>query len=178
MLAQVVSILVLDSEGQRMAVKYANTNIEAFKDFNSQQKFEKNLHQKASRLAGRTEVEVVMVDEYIALVRSVNDIWLYLVGDASENELLLLEAFNAVYQGLNVITNNSIGKRQVYDNLDSVFLMLDEVTDGSVLFETDAAVLNNRINMVEGDQTTQTDAMTFNQALQSAKEQVARQFFS
>ena len=46
----------------------------------------------------------MMVGEYLALFRSSNDVVVYLVGEGEENELMLLELMNAIYQCICTIT--------------------------------------------------------------------------
>eukprot|EP00922_Rhytidocystis_sp_ex-Travisia-forbesii_P049848 GHVS01074165.1.p1 GENE.GHVS01074165.1~~GHVS01074165.1.p1 ORF type:complete len:241 (+),score=55.68 GHVS01074165.1:127-849(+) len=237
MLSQVVSILILDAEGNRLAVKYmpfcevsssaGNVTMlssgpakvgshpttsgmarmkagassgggtgdsavvlengeRCLKDYTSQTKFESQLTTKATRLTGRTEVEILMIDRYVALFRSINDISLYVVGDSDANELMLLDVANAVYQGLSNITSGQVGKRQVLEHLDSVFLMLDEVVDGGVILETDAGVITSRLNMTGGNSSSGPtgaegggpETTAFNQAITHAKENLMRSFLS
>uniref|UniRef100_A0A0G4EYX7 Coatomer subunit zeta n=1 Tax=Chromera velia CCMP2878 TaxID=1169474 RepID=A0A0G4EYX7_9ALVE len=175
MLAQVLAIVLLDSEGQRIAAKYHQKN-EAFSDFVAQQKFEKQLSQKPNRRTNRNEVEVVTIDDFVALFRSSNDVFLYVVGDPAENEVIVLELVNALHQALTNICGGGISKKSLFDNLDSVFLLLDEATDGAVIFETEPGLLQQRVHMSDGDLSV--DNLTFNQALASAKEQITKSFLS
>eukprot|EP00922_Rhytidocystis_sp_ex-Travisia-forbesii_P049847 GHVS01074164.1.p1 GENE.GHVS01074164.1~~GHVS01074164.1.p1 ORF type:complete len:240 (+),score=49.73 GHVS01074164.1:29-748(+) len=236
MLSQVVSILILDADGNRLAVKYMPSNEAScagggtsglagpnklgnysttgvarmkagvptgtgdaasvlgaleggercLKDFASQTKFESQLTAKAKRLTGRTEVEIMMIDRYVALLRSVNDVSMYVVGDSDTNELMLLDVANAIFQGLSNITSGQVGKRQILENLDSVFLMLDEVVDGGVILETDASVITSRLSMTGGQgsaggvagEGAPPETTAFNQAITHAKENLMRSFLS
>eukprot|EP00921_Rhytidocystis_pertsovi_P009548 GHVQ01015397.1.p1 GENE.GHVQ01015397.1~~GHVQ01015397.1.p1 ORF type:complete len:185 (+),score=42.49 GHVQ01015397.1:87-641(+) len=156
------------------------------RDFVSQTKLEQQLAMKANRLVGSTEVEIVMVDKFMSLIRSVNDVAIYVIGDMDENELMLLEVITAVYQCLSTITSGQIGKRQILEQLDSVFLMLDEVVDSGVILETDAAVITSRLNMLDGqtsssgqgNEVTTSETTAFNQALSQARDNLMRNFLT
>ncbi|CEM20956.1 unnamed protein product [Vitrella brassicaformis CCMP3155] len=171
---QVAAIVVLDSDGGRIAVKYFGEH-DDFKDFAAQQKFEKQLSEKSNRLTGRNDVEIMMVGEYLALFRSSNDVVVYLVGEGDENELMLLELMNAIYQCICTITGNQVWRRSLLEHLDSLFLMLDECTDGGIIFGTDPAIITQRSNMLEGEPQ---EGQPFQAALASAREHISRQLFS
>eukprot|EP00920_Eleutheroschizon_duboscqi_P003973 GHVT01009273.1.p4 GENE.GHVT01009273.1~~GHVT01009273.1.p4 ORF type:complete len:109 (+),score=5.53 GHVT01009273.1:1567-1893(+) len=107
MLCQVAGIVILNSDGERIAVRYFSDGIgpNSFQDFAAQTRFEQQLFSKSNRLsAGRTEVEIVMVDDAVALFRSINDICVFVVGDPQENELVLLEVINTIVLVLGNIT--------------------------------------------------------------------------
>eukprot|EP00923_Selenidium_pygospionis_P037262 GHVN01065266.1.p1 GENE.GHVN01065266.1~~GHVN01065266.1.p1 ORF type:complete len:171 (+),score=20.92 GHVN01065266.1:36-548(+) len=151
MLCQIFGLLVMDSDGGRIAVKYTpGTQHAEFKDYLSQTKFETQLMQRSQRLAGRTDVEVVMVGDVLALFRSINDVCIFVLAEPDENAFVLLEVANEMSTVLNNITSGQVGKRQLFEHLDEVFLMLDEIVDGGVIFEVDANMTTSRIRMVEG----------------------------
>jgi len=178
MLSQVLGIALLDIDGARLAVKYCPSprHKDTFKDYAAQAAFEGQMTEKANNLSGRSEVEAIMIGDYLVLVRIVNDVSIFVIGDPAENELILLEVVNAIHNCLTAITSNQVGKRQVFERLSSVFLMLDEVVDGGVIFETDSGVITSRIQMVEGDGTQ--EPTPFNQALSTAKDNIMRSFLS
>ncbi|CBZ52171.1 hypothetical protein NCLIV_019600 [Neospora caninum Liverpool] len=206
----VSGVALLDSEGERLAVKYPrqaaasaqpSTPAEeaqakkegGVKDFASQRQLEQQLVQKFSRLAGRNEVEAFELAGYVALGKSVNDVLLFVVAEDGANEMLLLEIFNTLTAVLSSLTNGQIGKKQILDNLDGVFLMLDEVFDSGLLLQLDPGVVLARINMQDdaaanaggagaggagaGGEATSTQA-AFNQAISSAKENLIRSLLS
>eukprot|EP00916_Digyalum_oweni_P008777 GHVL01014641.1.p1 GENE.GHVL01014641.1~~GHVL01014641.1.p1 ORF type:complete len:179 (+),score=31.99 GHVL01014641.1:18-554(+) len=168
-LCQVCALLILDNDGQRIACRYLQTS--DFCDFLSQQKFEAHVVAKSLKVTGRQEVEIVMVEEYVVVLRSHPDVTIYLVGAPDENEVLLLEVMNALHAALSIITNNSISKRSLLENLDSTFLLLDELTDGGVILETNPQILVNRISMMDSSAPVDTQ-LSFNQALQAARRQL------
>lgn len=163
---QIKAILILDSDGGRIAAKYFS-NAPSFADVTSQMQFEKSVIAKVARVRC-SEVEVVMTDDYLILVKTSNDVHIILVAGENENEIMLLEVSNAITQGLNSITGNSCGKRQLLEHLDLVLLLIDEVCDRGMVLETDHQTLTNRIHMLDDVQQEQSFQMAFS----SAKEQV------
>ncbi|KAF8820267.1 clathrin adaptor complex small chain subfamily protein [Cardiosporidium cionae] len=178
MLRQVIGICILDTEGGRLAVKYYNRSDcpKSFERYSSQIQFEKKMMQKANKLAGRPDVEILMVEEHLVLFCSLQDICVCIIGDPNENELLLLEVVNAVTETLSLITNGHVGKRQLLTHMDAVFLMLDEIIDEGIIFETDPTVILSRINMNEATETS--ESTPFNQAISLARENLLRSFLS
>ncbi|KEP63366.1 UNVERIFIED_CONTAM: clathrin adaptor complex small chain subfamily protein [Hammondia hammondi] len=199
----VSGVALLDSEGERLAVKYprpagsaqsgaaedANAKKEGgVRDFASQRQLEQQLVQRFSRLNGRNDVEAFELGGYVALGKSTNDVLLFVVAEDGANELLLLEIFNTLTAVLSSLTNGQIGKKQILDNLDGVFLMLDEVFDSGLLLQLDPGVILARINMQDdeaagasgagaGGEALSTQA-AFNQAISSAKENLIRSLLS
>eukprot|EP01066_Platyproteum_vivax_P017432 Platyproteum_vivax@DN7365_c0_g1_i4.p2 len=170
--SQVAVILILDSDGNRIAVKYL-TDDPAFGDFKQQEKFEQGVVAKSSKIVFRSEVEVVMVDKYVVLFKNFSDAFVYLIGPETENELLLLEVMNALIGALQQVTSN-ISKRTLMENLDSVFLVIDELTDGGVVMQTNSQVIVNRCSMVDATETTHPTTGGLKEALAAARRQLIR----
>eukprot|EP00923_Selenidium_pygospionis_P037252 GHVN01065256.1.p1 GENE.GHVN01065256.1~~GHVN01065256.1.p1 ORF type:complete len:137 (+),score=13.47 GHVN01065256.1:36-446(+) len=125
MLCQIFGLLVMDSDGGRIAVKYTpGTQHAEFKDYLSQTKFETQLMQRSQRLAGRTDVEVVMVGDVLALFRSINDVCIFVLAEPDENAFVLLEVANEMSTVLNNIT-------RCVDHFDSVGSLLAAVRWGN-----------------------------------------------
>ena len=57
------------------------------------------------------------------------DLIFYLIGDPSENELMLHSALVAFTDALHMLLRNQVEKRGVLENLDLVLLCLDETID-------------------------------------------------
>ncbi|PFH36060.1 clathrin adaptor complex small chain subfamily protein [Besnoitia besnoiti] len=198
---RVSGVAILDSEGERLAVKYSRTVSPSraqaqetkarrdgdVKDFASQRQLEQQLVQRFAKLVGRNEVEAFEVGEYVALGQSMNDVLLFLVAEDGANEILLLEVFNTLTSVLTSLTNGQVGKKQILDNLDVVFLMLDEVFDNGLVLQLDPGVVLARIHM-QDDETAVSSAgaggeapsaqTAFNQAISSAKENLIRSLLS
>ncbi|EEA06755.1 clathrin adaptor complex small chain family protein [Cryptosporidium muris RN66] len=175
MLQTILGCIILDSDGERIASRYyGNYKSNSFMRLCNQLEFEKQLYQKGSKLAGRNEAEAIFVDEFLCLVYAINDICIYLISKKSENELILLDVINCIYGTLLTVTVNNISKKSLFENLDSVHLILDEVVDESgIILETDPRVVYQRIRMQGSNALEET---SFNQAFTTAKENIMRSF--
>ncbi|CDO62799.1 coatomer subunit zeta, putative [Plasmodium reichenowi] len=199
---QLEGIVILDSDGNRIAVKYYNDKLifkeeklqnfncsyesinygmDTYNDFKTvedQKLFEKDITEKIKKLGLNysNETEILLLNKYVILCLSINDIVIYIIGDDNDNEIILYEIIETVHQALNNITNNHIGKKQLIDKLDSVYLILDEIADSGIIMETSASVIINRLYMNESD--IQEQHTPLNQAISSAKENIIRSLLS
>lgn len=57
------------------------------------------------------------------------DLIFYIIGPATENELMLNSALHAFFDAVSLLLRNQVEKRSVLENLDMVLLCLDEVID-------------------------------------------------
>lgn len=150
----------------------------SLRDFEGQRRFEMHLSTKADKMTFRAEAEVLLVGDYVALFRTLNDVVVYVIGEGDENELLLAEVLNTVTQSLTTLTGTtSVSKRAVLENLGNVFLMLDEILDGGVIMETDSRLITNRVLMQENPEAP-PETTAFNQAISNARENLFRSFLS
>ncbi|CRG98948.1 coatomer subunit zeta, putative [Plasmodium relictum] len=199
---QLEAIVILDTDGKRIAVKYYNDKLllkgedklnnlnnskesinfncediyNNFRTVEDQKLFENDITEKVKRLYfDSNEVEILILSKYIILCLSINDVNIYIIGDENDNEIILHEIIQTVHQSLNNITNNQIGKRQLIDKLDSIYLILDEIADSGIIMETNSNVIINRLYMHEGDLQESTP---LNQAISSAKENIIRSLLS
>ncbi|KJP89110.1 hypothetical protein AK88_01196 [Plasmodium fragile] len=199
---QLSAIIILDNNGKRIAVKYYNDQFapkgenkllykSSSKDMMStpfeetynnlrtvedQKLFENDITEKARKLGGNSnETEVLVLNKYTILYLLINDVSIYIVGDESDNEIILHEVMQTVQQCLDNVTNNQIGKKQLLDKLDSIYLILDEIADSGIILETNPNVIINRLYMHESDLQEHTP---LNQAISSAKENIIRSLLS
>jgi len=161
------SVLVLDSEGKRICCKYFTDEYPSVKE---QLAFEKNLFQKTYR----ANAEILMWENVIAVYRSSADIFFYVTGGYDENELVLVSILNAFYDALAKLLRNQVDKRTMLENLDFVLLALDELVDNGIILESDPIVIAQRVAMKGADSDIPLSEQTISQALQSAREQIAR----
>jgi hypothetical protein len=140
----VKAILILDNDGGRLIGKYFD---EQFGSMKEQKDFEKTLFQKTHKANG----EIIMLDNLTIVYRSNIDLFFYVVGSTSQNEIMLVSVLNCLYDALNQILRKNIEKRYLLDYLDVVFLSIDEICDNGVLMETDPAQVAQRVSLKEGD---------------------------
>ncbi|KAH8520843.1 hypothetical protein H0E87_002049 [Populus deltoides] len=144
----VKNILLLDSEGKRVAVKYYSDD---WPTNNAKLAFEKSLFAKTMKSNARTEAEITMFDSNIVIYKFVQDLHFYVTGGEDENELILA----AVLQGF----------------FDSVSLLL------SMILETDANVIAGKVAVNSMDPSAPLSEQTIGQALATAREHLTRTLF-
>ncbi|SBS81209.1 coatomer zeta-1 subunit [Plasmodium ovale curtisi] len=202
---QLEAIVLLDTDGKRIAVKYYNDKVKwkeedkesggnasgnvssnigrgcdetynGLRGIKDQKLFEADITEKSKKLCcGSSEVEVLLLNKYIVLCLSINDVNMYIVGDENDNEIILYELMQTIQDSLNNITNNQIGKKQLIDKLDLVYLLLDEIADCGIIMETNSNVIISRLYMQEGELHEHTP---LNQAISSAKDNIIRSLLS
>jgi hypothetical protein len=140
----VKAILILDNDGGRIIGKYFDDQFASMKE---QKDFEKTLFQKTHKANG----EIIMLDNLTIVYRSNIDLFFYVVGSTSQNEIMLVSVLNCLYDALNQILRKNIEKRYLLDYLDAAFLSIDEICDHGILMETDPAQVAQRVSLKEGD---------------------------
>lgn len=71
----------------------------------------------------------MVIDGRVVVYRNNLDVFLYMVGSADENELMLSSVLNAFYDTLGTMFNNQVDKRSILERYDSTLLALDELID-------------------------------------------------
>jgi len=165
------NILILDSEGKRIAVKYYGNE---WTTVTQQNAFEKSIFTKTQRTNAKGEAEIIMFDNVISVFKFVSDVHFYVTGSQDENELILVTVLQSLVDTVGVLLRNAVEKRTVLENLDLVLLTLDEIIDNGVILETEANIIANRVTMRGADNDVPLSEQTFTQAFTSAREQLAR----
>eukprot|EP01055_Gregarina_sp_Pseudo9_P000836 Gregarina_sp_Pseudo_9__835@NODE_1534_length_1512_cov_105_738629_g1421_i0_p1_GENE_NODE_1534_length_1512_cov_105_738629_g1421_i0NODE_1534_length_1512_cov_105_738629_g1421_i0_p1_ORF_typecomplete_len212_score32_57Clat_adaptor_s/PF01217_20/7e22AP5_subunit_s1/PF15001_6/0_083DUF924/PF06041_11/0_29_NODE_1534_length_1512_cov_105_738629_g1421_i07811416 len=190
-LTQILAILILNDRAERLVTRYTPSAFlhAAFATHTLQRQFEEQLLDKTQKQGARSgQVEVVIHKDYLTLYRSVNDLHFVVIGDPSENEILLLDVINALYNSLNQVTCNRLTHDVLACKLDMALLVVDEIIEGSIIFEVDPSLVTSRAEMNEtvmpaagGARSALNTAMdnstAFNQALNAAKEGILKGFF-
>ena len=85
--------------------------------------------------AHATTGDIILYDSHLAVYKHSLDLIFYIIGDPSENELMLHSALVAFSDAVHMLLRNQVEKRGVLENLDLVLLCLDEtIDDGCVTF--------------------------------------------
>lgn len=168
----VKNMLLLDSEGKRVAVKYYSND--DWPSFAAKQTFEKSLFNKTQRANARTEAEIGIFDGYIVVYKFVADLHFYVTGGDDENELILATVLQAFFEAVSILLRGAVEKKTVLENLDLVLLCLDEIVDGGIILETEPSVIASRVAMRGADADLPLSEQTISQALATAKEHLAR----
>ncbi|XP_014245756.1 coatomer subunit zeta-1 [Cimex lectularius] len=160
----VKGIAILDNDGHRVLAKYYDSQI--FPTVKEQKAFEKNLFNKTHR----ANAEIIMLDGLTCVYKSNVDLFFYVMGSSHENELILMNVLQCLYDSISQILRKNVEKRTVFDNLEIVMLAMDEICDGGILLESDASSVVQRVALRTDD--IPLGEQTVAQVLQSAKEQL------
>ncbi|KAL3926617.1 MAG: hypothetical protein SGBAC_013402, partial [Bacillariaceae sp.] len=153
LLPKVDAILVLDSEGQRLAGKYYGDFLKNDENGKTVEEmrtgFEKQIQQKIAGIVARADAaEVVSVmGKAVVFCGGSNagpngDVRVVHVGPANESELVLAYLCEGMYDALSQLMGGTTERTMVLDNLELVFLLIDEHCDGGIILETDGSKLS------------------------------------
>jgi len=160
----VKAILIFDNDGNRLIAKYYDNTFATAKE---QKTFEKSLFVKTYKANG----EIIMIEGLTCVYRSSVDLFFYVVGGPQENELLLLSVLTCLYDSVSHILRKNVEKRAILDNMDGVFLAVDEICDSGIILESDPIIVMQRMaistDIPLGEQTVSS-------VLQTATEQIKR----
>ena len=67
------------------------------------------------------------------------------IGPSGESELLLAHLCEGVYEALNQLMGGATDRNMILDNLELVFLLIDEHCDGGIILETDGHKLASSV---------------------------------
>ncbi|KAK1324241.1 Coatomer subunit zeta-1 [Acorus calamus] len=143
------NILLLDSEGKRVAVKYYSDD---WPTLDAKLSFEKSIFSKTMKTNARTEAEITMFDDYIVVYKFVQDLHFFVTGGSEENELILASVLQGFYDAIGLLLRNSVDKRTALENLDLILLCIDEIVDGGIILETDGSAIAGKVasNGIDG----------------------------
>lgn len=169
MLPKVDAILVLDGEGHRLAGKYYGTFLAKPVGQQSREDlregFEKALQGKIAGIAARPDAaEVVTCQGRTAVVcggsggLNPQDIRIVHIGPLQESELVLAHLAEGMYEALHQLMGGAVNRTMVLDNLELVFLLIDEHCDGGLILETDPSKMAGAV-LLRDEETAGMDPM-------------------
>uniref|UniRef100_A0A8C4DJF0 Coatomer subunit zeta n=1 Tax=Dicentrarchus labrax TaxID=13489 RepID=A0A8C4DJF0_DICLA len=169
----VKAVLILDNDGDRLYAKYYDDTYPTVKE---QKAFEKNIFNKTHR----TDSEIALLEGLTVVYKSNIDLFFYVIGSSHENELMLMAVLNCLFDSLSQMlryvpaavhsTKKNVERRALLENMEGLFLAVDEIVDGGVILESDPQQVVHRVAL-RGDDVPLTE-QTVTQVLQSAKEQI------
>lgn len=179
-LTQVLALLVTDSDGARIAVKYSSYGKQKWPTVKAQIQFEKKLIGKLPKQTGcsRCETDVAVVDDLTVLHQACNDVVICAVAPSSENELIILQLVEGIVGALNNVVQQNflcsgVTKQLMLDKLSEVFFILDEVTDDGIIMETDEEKIAARVKMTDETEANAAQSeQLFQKATQSARQKL------
>lgn len=120
-------MLILDSDGKRIVAKYYDKNV--FPTLKEQKAYEKNLFNKTHRCAD-TNTDIIMLDGLTCVYKQNVDAYFYVMGSSNENELLLVNVLNCLFDSISMILKKDVVVHSMITNLDIIMLAFDEICDG------------------------------------------------
>uniref|UniRef100_G1PTJ5 Coatomer subunit zeta n=1 Tax=Myotis lucifugus TaxID=59463 RepID=G1PTJ5_MYOLU len=161
----VKAILILDNDGDRLFAKYYDDTYPSVKE---QKAFEKNIFNKTHR----TDSEIALLEGLTVVYKSSIDLYFYVIGSSYENELMLMAVLNCLFDSLSQMlrTQEKCREATLLENMEGLFLAVDEIVDGGVILESDPQQVVHRVAL-RGEDVPLTE-QTVSQVLQSAKEQI------
>ncbi|KAF4399300.1 hypothetical protein G4B88_022383 [Cannabis sativa] len=144
----VKNILLLDSEGQRVAVRYYT---DEWPTLTHKLAFEKSVFHRTLKSNPRTEGCTKMPAFFLMLKLIMicsgdsDDLHFYVTGGEDENELILSTVLQGFFDAVSLILRNTVDKREALENLDLILLCLDEIVDGGIILETDPNVIAGKV---------------------------------
>ncbi|XP_054614832.1 coatomer subunit zeta-2 isoform X3 [Dunckerocampus dactyliophorus] len=144
-----------------------------------QRNFEKNIFNKTHK--AETLDEIAFLEGMTIIYKSSIDLFIYVVGSAQENELMLMSVLNCLFDSLSHILRKNVERRSLLDNMEGAFLVVDEIIDGGVILESDAQQVIQKVNYKVDDNSLSEQSVAqhisnklalTSVVLQSAKEQI------
>lgn len=162
LLPTIDAILVLGSDGDRLAGKYygdfLKTTDENPNAEESRSNFEKEVQHKIGGVIARPDAaEVVMVQGKTVVFCGGSsqggggDVRVVHVGPSNESELVLAHLCEGMYDALSQLMGGTTERTMVLDNLELVFLLIDEHCDGGIILETDGSKLAGAVLLRDDD---------------------------
>ncbi|ANZ74450.1 BA75_00744T0 [Komagataella pastoris] len=142
------SVIILDSTGSRVLVKYsapphAPEDSDSLAQRPKQQvQFEKSLFQKTHKVNG----DIVLFENKTVVYKEFSDVVIYIVGGLNENECFLFNVLQGLVGALEIVLKYSIDKKTIQENYDMVSLAVDETIDDGIVLETDPSVIAARVS--------------------------------
>ncbi|KAG2728742.1 hypothetical protein I3843_01G213600 [Carya illinoinensis] len=164
-------ILLLDSEGNRVAVKYYSND---WPTNSSKLAFEKTVFTKTLKSNARVEADISLFENNILIYKFAQDLHFFVAGGDDENELILATVLQGFFDAVALLLRNNVDKREALENLDLILLCLDEIVDGGIILETEASVIAGKVATHTMDADAPLSEQTITQAWATAREHLTR----
>jgi len=159
-------VVILDEEGNRIFSKYYSNVVGNIQE---QRNFEKKLTEKTSKQNG----EITALDGFTILYRSIADVGVFILGVPEENELILLGVLDTICDTLSIVMK-SVDKRTLLESFEFICLAVDEILDGGIILQVEAAEVAPRVTMSKHLDELPITEQTFTQAFHAARETITK----
>ncbi|XP_020548031.1 coatomer subunit zeta-1-like isoform X1 [Sesamum indicum] len=167
----VKNILLLDSEGKRVAVRYYSDD---WPTNAAKLAYEKSVFTKTQKTNARAEAEIIILENRIVVYRFVQDLHFFVTGEDDENELMLATVLQGFFDGVTLVLRNNVDLREALENLDLILLCFDEIVDRGIVLETDGSIIAGKVASHSIDDNSPLSEQTISQALAAAREHLTR----
>lgn len=176
----VKAVVVVNPEGKRICSRFCDRTI--WEDDEAQRAFEMSLLRKVQAMGEISDgVDVMEFKDFVVAYRQSDDLFMFVVANSDENELIMAEVLQALDDALNIVLRSQVFEEAVLENLESILLVIDELVDQEgIIMETDPTELAARVGQQAGSFMDQVPLgeQTLGQALQTAREQITRSILS
>ena len=126
-------IIILDNNGKLIYGKYFID-----KDQEKQREFEKQLCFQVKNLnISQDELDIFNIDDYNVFVKIIGEI-AYFIGVIEDDNECLGYNFCKIFENcLGSITNDNFDRKKIFNNLDKIMLIIDEMVDNGLIINTD-----------------------------------------
>ena len=126
-------LIILDNSGKLIYSKYFTA-----KDISKQHEFEKQLCFQIKNLnVTPGELDIFSMDEYNIFVKITGEIAYFIGINEEDNECLGYNFCKIFETCLANIVNENFGRVKIFENLEKIILMIDEMLDNGLIVNTD-----------------------------------------
>ena len=126
-------IIILDNNGKLIYGKYFID-----KDQEKQREFEKQLCFQVKNLnISQDELDIFNIDDYNVFVKIIGEIAYFIGVNEDDNECLGYNFCKIFENCLGSLTNDNFDRKKIFDNLDKIMLIIDEMVDNGLIINTD-----------------------------------------
>ena len=126
-------IIILDNSGKLIYGKYFID-----KDQERQREFEKQLCFQVKNLnISQGELDIFNIDDYNILVKIIGEIAYFIGLNENDNECLGYNFCKIFENCVGNITNDNFGRQKIFDNLEKIMLIIDEMVDNGLIINSD-----------------------------------------
>ena len=142
-------IIILDNSGKLIYGKYFID-----KDQEKQREFEKQLCFQVKNLnITQGELDIFNIDDYNVFVKIIGEIAYFIGVNEDDNECLGYNFCKIFENCLGSITNDNFDRQKIYDNLDKIMLVIDEMVDNGLIINTDPDSIEKLISHQDGSES-------------------------
>ena len=126
-------VILLDNNGKLIYSKYFTE-----KDQNKQREFEKQLCFQVKNLnICQGELDIFSMDDYNIFVKIIGEIAYFIGINEEDNECLGYNFCKLFENCLGNITNDNFDRPKIFDNLEKIIVMIDEMLDNGLIVNSD-----------------------------------------